>query len=204
MMQKPPLSIQLQMETRLRIYLHIRAHNSSIIPMDRRWKHSKSPMRMLEAKVHRRSTEHAPTSSYSVDELRNANHKKTQMPWFYIYQAPDVSKSTERRTAVVPGAAGRRTGRVAASRHRKNPADCLPSNAEWLRWEPKRGLSAEEHGLLSWATCRGLLAPAWQLTTICGSSSRESRGLLTQSSGTRHTSSAQTHLQAKQPTHEIN
>lgn len=151
MMQKPPLSTQLQMETRLRIYLHIRAHNSSIIPMDRRWKHSKSPMRMLEAKVHRRSTEHALTSSYSVHELRNANHKKTHVPWFYVYQAPDVSKSTGRRTAVVPGAAGRRTGRVTASRHRKNPADCLPSNAEWLRWELKStGCSPGGPGVDSW------------------------------------------------------
>lgn len=65
-------------------------------------------------------------------------------------------------------------------------------------------MGAEEHRLLSWGTWRGLLEPAWQLTTICGSSSRESQRLLTQSSGTRHTSSAQTHLQAKQPTHEIN
>lgn len=55
MMQKPPLSTQLQTETSLRIYLHIQAH-SSIISMDRRWKHSKSPTRMLEAKVQRRST----------------------------------------------------------------------------------------------------------------------------------------------------
>lgn len=64
---------------------------------------------------------------------------------------PMSANPQREQTAVVPGAAGRRTGRVTALRHRKNPADCLQSNAEWLRWELKStGCSSGGPGLDSW------------------------------------------------------